>query len=211
MCTYVCIYICIYPHIYIYLHLQLCVYIYIYIYIYIHTIIMIIPICTQFGSSGMWCLRTWGLNIIVDWPSATEGVGTSRLKLIWVRGFENNILNPHPETPHPWTPKICIYICIYIYIYVHTQREPPGKLLGKLLGNRSSWKANIYPRKPGSWQTFDSFQTGSGHTVIRGRHGRAADSDNQLSWEHVVNCFLKCGKPINTCGEYGKLWQHVRT
>ena len=41
----------------------------------------------RFGCSGMWCLRMWGLNIICHRPSKVEGVGTSRLKLIWVRGF----------------------------------------------------------------------------------------------------------------------------
>ena len=34
------------------------------------------------GSSGMWCSRMWGLKIISYWPSTTEGVGTSHLKLI---------------------------------------------------------------------------------------------------------------------------------
>ena len=58
-----------------------------------------------FGSSGMWCLRMLGLKIIVSRPSKTEGVGTSRLKLIWARGFEHSILKPHilkhhiPEHP----------------------------------------------------------------------------------------------------------------
>ena len=39
-------------------------------------------------SSGTWCLRMSCLTIIVDLPSKTEGVGTSHLKLIWVRGFK---------------------------------------------------------------------------------------------------------------------------
>ena len=42
------------------------------------------------GISGMWCLRMLGLNIIVD---STEGVGTSHLKLIWVRGFKLLVSN----------------------------------------------------------------------------------------------------------------------
>ena len=49
---------------------------------------------TAIGSSGMWCFRMWALNIIVDWPSTTEGPGTSRLKLIWVRGFKLLFSNP---------------------------------------------------------------------------------------------------------------------
>ena len=53
----------------------------------------------------MWCLRMWGLRMIVYWPSKTEGVGTSHLKLIWERGFKPIIFKPHilkhhiPEHP----------------------------------------------------------------------------------------------------------------
>ena len=45
----------------------------------------------QIGSSGMWCFRMWGLEIMVDWPSTTEGVGTSHQQLIWVRGFAHSV------------------------------------------------------------------------------------------------------------------------
>ena len=48
----------------------------------------------EIGNSGMWCLRLWGLNIIVDWPSTTEGVGTSHLKLMWLRLFKLIVWNP---------------------------------------------------------------------------------------------------------------------
>ena len=46
------------------------------------------------GSSGMWCLRMWGLKIIVDWPSKTKVMGTSHLNLIWVRGLRLASWNP---------------------------------------------------------------------------------------------------------------------
>ena len=46
------------------------------------------------GSSGMWCLRMFGLKLVVDWPSNTEGVGTSHLKLIWVRGLQLEFWDP---------------------------------------------------------------------------------------------------------------------
>ena len=36
----------------------------------------------------------WGLNIIADWPSTTEGVETSHLKLIRARGFKLSFSNP---------------------------------------------------------------------------------------------------------------------
>ena len=49
-------------------------------------------------SSGTWCLRIWGLNITCDWPSSTDGVGTSHLKLIWLMGAKA--------------------LVIYIYIYI---------------------------------------------------------------------------------------------
>ena len=56
----------------------------------------------------MWCLRMWGLTIIVYGPSTTEGVGTSHLELIWVSGemVTTIMLKPHilkhhiPEHPN---------------------------------------------------------------------------------------------------------------
>ena len=54
----------------------------------------------------MWCLRMWGLKLILYRPSTTEGVGTSHLKLIWVRGLTTIIFKPHilkhhiPEHPN---------------------------------------------------------------------------------------------------------------
>ena len=48
-----------------------------------------------FGSSGMWCLRMWGLIITYDWPSTTEVRGLHTLKLMWVRGFEPSSLKRH--------------------------------------------------------------------------------------------------------------------
>ena len=53
----------------------------------------------------MWRLRMWGLKTIVCWPSKTEGVGTSHLKLTWLRGFEYSISKPrilrHHIPEHP--------------------------------------------------------------------------------------------------------------
>ena len=40
------------------------------------------------GNSGIWCLRMWGLKIIVCWPSTTEVAGTSHLKPRWARGLK---------------------------------------------------------------------------------------------------------------------------
>ena len=48
--------------------------------------------CRLLGSSGMWCLRMLGLKIIVYGPSKREGVGASRRKLIWARGFKTSNL-----------------------------------------------------------------------------------------------------------------------
>ena len=60
----------------------------------------------SFGSSGMWCLRIWGLSMIYYWPLTTEGVGTSHLKLMRMRVFDNSMSKPHvlkhhlPEHPN---------------------------------------------------------------------------------------------------------------
>ena len=61
----------------------------------------------ELGSSGMWCLRMWGLSILVYWPSKTEGVGTSHRssKADTGEGFKTSILKRHilkhhiPEHP----------------------------------------------------------------------------------------------------------------
>ena len=60
-----------------------------------------------FGTSGMWCLRMWGLNNIVDRPSTIEGVLTSHLKLMWVRGLEHSSLKPHILKHHIPEHPIC--------------------------------------------------------------------------------------------------------
>ena len=63
------------------------------------------PSPAPFGSSGMGCLRMWGLKIIFHWPSNTEGVGTSHLKLITGEGLKTSILKPrilkHHIPEHP--------------------------------------------------------------------------------------------------------------
>ena len=56
--------------------IAVCVYIYIYI------------AGDSLGCSGMWCLRMFSSKVIVDRPSKAEGVGTSHLKLIWVRALK---------------------------------------------------------------------------------------------------------------------------
>ena len=103
----------------------MCIHTYIYIYIYVYTCScslvtkQVVPRglskrCVILGSSGMWCLRMWGLKLIVYWPSTTEGVGTSHLKLIWVRGLKHSSLKPHilkhhiPE--HPISGSVCTRI-----------------------------------------------------------------------------------------------------
>ena len=54
----------------------------------------------------MWCLRMWGLKIIVDRPSKTEGAGTSHLQLVRVRGSKPTIFKPHILKHHiPEHPK----------------------------------------------------------------------------------------------------------
>ena len=63
---YVCVDVCMYVYIYIYICLSVRLSIYLSIY-----------------------LRMWGLKMIAYWPSTTEGVGTSHLRLIWMRGFDN--------------------------------------------------------------------------------------------------------------------------
>ena len=66
-----------------------------------------------------------GMNIIVDWPSATEGVGDFTPKADMGEGFGNSSLKPHilkhyiPEHPNAWYVYIYIYICVYIYIYIY--------------------------------------------------------------------------------------------
>ena len=46
----------------------------------------------RLGSSGMLCLRMWGLRITVYRPSRTAGLRTSHLKLIWVtQGFLDSV------------------------------------------------------------------------------------------------------------------------
>ena len=80
-----------------------------------------------FGSSGMWCLRMWGLSIIVYRPSGTEGVATSRLKLIWVRSLNFVFWNTTSwnttslNTQTVWYVYIYIYtyLCVYTYIYIY--------------------------------------------------------------------------------------------
>ena len=59
------------------------------------------------GSSVMWCLRMWGLKVIVYWPSTTEGVRTSHLTLIWVRGSENSILRPTSWNTTSLNTQVC--------------------------------------------------------------------------------------------------------
>ena len=52
-----------YIYIYMYIHMHmLCIYIYIYMY-YIY-VAQHQPWLDTFGSSAMWCLRMWGLNLI---------------------------------------------------------------------------------------------------------------------------------------------------
>ena len=48
----------------------------------------------HFGCPGMRSSRMWGLKLRLVWPSTTQGVGTSHLKLIWVRGFKLACWNP---------------------------------------------------------------------------------------------------------------------
>ena len=89
MCMYIYIvyvYICVYVYIYIYIYIQ--IYLYSYIYIYTHTYMMQTKgPQPEVGSSGMWCLRLWGVKLMICWPSATEAdMG---------EGFENSIMKPH--------------------------------------------------------------------------------------------------------------------